>query len=52
MEDRRLGRLLTECPFGGETAQAEEWRRGWLIASTSSRMRPAGGQADPGKAAG
>jgi hypothetical protein len=52
MEDRRKGRVLTDCPYTGSSAQAEEWRRGWLIASTSSRLRPQGDQTEANKAFG
>jgi hypothetical protein len=40
MEDRRVGKTLEDCPYAAESKDQEEWRRGWLIASTSSRLMP------------
>ena len=39
LEDRRLGKSLDDCPHPPNTDAWGEWRRGWLIASTSSRLR-------------
>ena len=42
-QQRIEGRSLEDCPYPKETTEADEWRRGWLIANTSARMRSATG---------
>ena len=38
-QQRVEGRALEECPFPIGSADSAHWRRGWLIANTSARMR-------------
>ncbi len=40
LESRKNGKSLTDCPYTTGTPESGEWRRGWLIASTSSRLTP------------
>jgi hypothetical protein len=38
IEERKAGKDLQHCPFPEGSAEYDEWRRGWLIASTSGRF--------------
>jgi hypothetical protein len=38
LQDRKDGKDIEQCPFQAESESWAEWRRGWLIASTSRRL--------------
>jgi len=38
LQDRKAGRELEQCPYPADSTEWQEWRRGWLIASTSRRL--------------